>query len=86
MGYAMQLRLSFIGGVNVWRGEFFTALPEPEGLVEPESPTSCSRQAMFLPHAILGLVSVAKITPAYPDACVDLDYPAKEQRKFLGAF
>jgi len=86
MCYNVDLILVFPLGVNVWRGTFCTALPEPPGLVEPESPTSCSRMSIQLQHVILGTLSVATITPAYPEACTDDDYPEKQQTKFLAAF
>lgn len=86
MSYAVELVLAFPLGVNVWRGIFSTALPETGDKVEPEAPTSCSRQKITLPHIVFGLVSPAVLTPAYPDACSDDDYPEKEQRKFLASF
>lgn len=86
MGYQIELILLDPGGINTWRNQFFTALPEPQGEVQPESPTSCSRMTIQLPHVIFGLSSIATLTPAYPDACDDDDFPEKQQTKFLAAF
>lgn len=84
--YSVELLLAFPLGVNVWRQVFTTARPEPEGLVEPNAPTSCSRIRIDLPHVLLGSLSIASLLAAYPDACDDADYPAKVQRKFFAAF
>ena len=84
--YNVELTLITIGGINTWRQTFSTALPEPPGQVEPNAPTSCSRMRILLPHVILGVLSIAELTPAYPDACDDADYPAKQQTKFLASY
>jgi hypothetical protein len=45
--------------------------------VDPEGPSSCSRTLMLLTHVALGAPWYAQLTPAYPDACSDADFPAK---------
>lgn len=73
-------------GFNGWRQIFVTPLPEQEGLVNPNSPTSCSRMVIELPNVNPSLDDVAIISPAYPDACTDDDFPEKLQVKPLARF
>lgn len=86
LAYRVSVILADLSGFNSWTAVYATALPEPQGLVEPNAPTSCSQMVFTLPHSVVGALSLAIVRPAYPDACLDSDYPAKLQTKFLAAF
>src|SRR3989337_3042970 len=64
----------------------FTGYDPPGGLVQPEAENSCSKMRIVLPFALPVSGFEAILTPAYPDACVDADWPEKEQRKPLAPF
>ncbi len=86
MAYRFDLVLLDGTGINQWTQTYTTALPEPPGLVQPGATNSCSRIIKLLTHVVLGVPWFAQMTPAYPDACDDADFPAKEQTKPFAAF
>lgn len=70
--------------VGTWAASFTSPI-ETEGLIEPEAPASCSRIKIVLPFAIPTTGNEAILTPAFPNACDDADWPIKEQRKPVAA-
>lgn len=81
--FQWELNIQDATGINVYIIQVQTNLPEVAP-IDPNSIISCSTLRWELPHVILGPAFSAVITPAYPDACDDDDYPMKEQRKPWG--
>jgi hypothetical protein len=84
-GYQFELTMSQGLLFSFW-SQIWNNAPPAGGLVQPEADNSCSRIRIVLPFALPVSGFEAVMTPAYPDACVDVDWPAKEQRKPLAAF
>ncbi len=84
--YRLQLVLQQGLLSNVYQQDYVTPLPEIGTEVDPNATSSCSRIIKLLPHAVLGLPWFALLTPAYPDACDDADFPMKEQTKPFAPF
>lgn len=84
-GYRVTVAMSQLLLFSSWSKDFFSDIEDAE-LVQPEAESSCSRMQIVLPFAIPVSGFNAILTPAYPDGCVDADWPQKEQRKPLAAF
>jgi len=71
--------------IGIW--ELTLPNTDPEGgLVQPEADNSCSRQSFSLPQGGFLPSFPAVLTPAFPEACIDADWPEKEQRKPYAPF
>src|SRR3972149_6663598 len=84
-GHKVELTMQQLLLFSLW-DKNFTGDDPPGGLVQPEAENSCSKMRIVLPVAWPVSGFEAFLTPAYPDACVDADWPEKEQRKPLAPF